>query len=613
MTDWPLDYAWRLDMEFRILGPLEVRSEGRELSLGGAKQRALLAVLLLHANEVVSTDRLVDELWGDRPPATASKAVQVYVSQLRKSLRARHGQGEEEPILVTRSPGYMIRVAAGQLDADCFEELVDQGRQELAARRARRAAQVLLEALALWRGPALADFASDGFAQSEIARLEEARISAVEERIEADLALGRHSELVGELESLVAAHPLRERFRGQLMLALYRCGRQAEALETYREARRLLVDELGLEPSQALQRLEKAILVQDPALAVEPLADNDDVPPAELLTPGELPPVHVRSRLQHDRRALLVAALLLLTGVTAFAVVELTRGTTRLRSVPVNSLAVIDASSGRLEQGIAVGARPTAVAVGDGSVWVANFDEQTLSRVDPVTKKELTRIPAGGAPTGLAAGGGFVWVTHGFAGTVSQIDPGLNRITATVSLGSGVGDVVVAVNAVWIANSVDGTVLRLDPATGALVKTIAVGGSPTGVAVDAHSLWVADGRSVLKVDVGTNRVVDRIALRHQATSVVVGRGSVWVTSNLDNVVTRIDIATGSVAVDIPVGEAPVGLAVDARAVWVADGLAGAVSRIDPTTNRVVATIPVGREPGGVALVGRSVWVPVAAP
>jgi YVTN family beta-propeller protein len=600
-------------MEFRILGPLEVCSEGRELSLGGAKQRALLAVLLLHANELVSIDRLVDELWEGQPPATAVKVVQVYVSQLRKALRGRSGRGEEERILVTRAPGYILCVEPGQLDADRFEGLVDQARQELAAGRARRAAHMLLEALALWRGPALADFALDLFAQSAIARLEEARISAVEERIEADLALGRHAELVGELESLVTAHPLRERLRGQLMLALYRCGRQAEALAAYRDARRLLVEELGLEPSQALQGLEKAILVQDSSLAVAPVAEGDDPPTGVGVMPGELHSSRVKGLSPPQALAVLLTSALLLAAGIAAAVVELTQGSVLLRAVPVNSIALIDASTGRLKGSIAVGARPTAVAVGEGSVWVANFDEQTLSRVDPMTKKELTRIPAGGAPTGLAAGGGFVWVTHSFVGTVSRIDPGLNRITATLQLGSGVAGIAVAANAVWIVNSIDGTVLRIDPATGAPVRTIAVGGNPTGVAADAQSLWIADGRSVVKVDMATNRVVARIALRDQATRVAVGGGAVWVSADLDNVVTRIDIATGSAAVEIPVGEGPVGLAADARAVWVANSLAGAVSRIDPATNRVVATIPVGSEPGGVALVDSSVWVPVAAP
>jgi len=240
-------------MEFRILGPFEVCSEGRQLSLGGTKQRAVLAVLLLHRNEVVSTDRLIDELWGDRPPATAAKTVQVYISQLRKALRDRRGSDEVESVLVTKAPGYMLVVEPSELDAAQFERLAENGRSALAAGRPRLAARTLLEALALWRGPPLADFAADSFAQNEIGRLEEARVSALEERIEADLALGRHLELVGELESLVAAHPLRERLRGQLMLALYRSGRQAEALAAYQAARRLLIDELGLEPGQPLK------------------------------------------------------------------------------------------------------------------------------------------------------------------------------------------------------------------------------------------------------------------------------------------------------------------------------------------------------------------------
>ena len=600
-------------MEFRILGPFEVWSQGRELSLGGAKQRAVLAVLLLHRNEVVSTDRLIEELWNDQPPATAAKVVRVYVSQLRKALRGRRGRDEVDSVLVTRAPGYVLRVEPGELDADHFEQLVDEGRRALEAGNSRLAAHTLLEGLALWRGPALADFALESFAQNEIARLEEARISALEERIEADLVLGRHAELVGELESLVAFHPLRERLRGQLMLALYRCDRQAEALDAYREARRLLVEELGLEPSQALQGLEKAILVQDPLLAVAPVADSDDMPPGVPPTPGEAHPLRVISRLRQDLRAVLLTFVLLLAIAIAAALFELTRGPAPLRSVPVNTLALIDAETGHLEGSVAVGARPIAVVAGEGSLWVANFDEQTVSRVDPATRREVARVPAGGAPTGLAVGDGFVWVTHGFGGTVSQIDPGVNRITATLPLGSGLAGVAVAANAVWIANTIDGTVLRIDPSAGAVVRTIDVGGSPTSVAAGAHSLWVADGRSVVKIDLATNGVVARIALRHPATRLAVGSGAVWVSSSLDNVVTRIDIATGSAAVEIPVEEGPVGLAADLKAVWIAAGLAGAVTRIDPGTNRVVDTIPVGSEPGGVAVVGNSVWVTVAAP
>jgi DNA-binding SARP family transcriptional activator len=246
-------------MEFRILGPLEVVDQGRRLPLGAPKQRALLAALLLRANEIVSADRLIDDLWNDRPPDTAAKVVQVYVSQLRKSL------GEDDRLL-TRSPGYLLRVDAHELDAQRFELLFEEGRRALAAGDAREAATTIREALALWRGPPLADLAFEPFTQSEIARLEERKLAATIERIDADLALGRHADLIAELETLVADHPLQERLRAQLMLALYRSGRQAEALQTYQSGRLVLSGELGLEPGQALQNLERAILTHDPAL-----------------------------------------------------------------------------------------------------------------------------------------------------------------------------------------------------------------------------------------------------------------------------------------------------------------------------------------------------------
>jgi DNA-binding SARP family transcriptional activator len=241
-------------MQFRLLGPLEVVAGGRRLELGGAKQRSLLASLLLRANQVVSTDRLIDELWGAAPPATAAKSVQVMVSRLRKML----GEGR----LATHAHGYALRVDVRELDLARFERLVGESRGAAPENAARK----LREALALWRGPALADLAYEPFVQADIARLEELRFAALEQRIAADLAAGRHAELVGELEALVVEHPLRERLRCELMLALYRSSRQAEALDAYRAARRVLSDELGLEPSQELKELEQAILRQDSAL-----------------------------------------------------------------------------------------------------------------------------------------------------------------------------------------------------------------------------------------------------------------------------------------------------------------------------------------------------------
>jgi DNA-binding SARP family transcriptional activator len=253
-------------VEFRVLGPLEVRDNDEPLTLGGAKQRALLAILLLNANEVVSSDRLIDELWGAGAPLTAAKSLQVHVSNLRKVLEPARERGQSGQVLVTRPPGYLLKIDPDQLDLTRFDRLTNNGREALASGDSERAARLLREALSLWGGPALADIAFEPFAQAEIARLEELRVAVLEDRLQADLDCGRHAEVIGELERLVGAEPLRERPRGQLMLALYRSGRQAEALDAYRGARDTLVEELGIEPGRELQRLHEAILRQDPEL-----------------------------------------------------------------------------------------------------------------------------------------------------------------------------------------------------------------------------------------------------------------------------------------------------------------------------------------------------------
>ena len=250
-------------MRFRLLGPLDVEDDGRPLHISRPKQRALLAMLLLNANRVVSTDTLTDALWEDRIPDTAAKALQVHVSQLRRLL------GSDR--LQTKAPGYVLRIDAGEYDVHDFDALVGRARAETPS----QASATWQQALSLWRGEPLADFAASRFAQAEIARLEELRLVAIEGRLGAELSRGRDAELIGELESLVTEHPHRERLRELLMLALYRTGRQAEALAAYQDARRELSEGLGLEPSRALRDLERAILSQDPSLEARRPADVD--------------------------------------------------------------------------------------------------------------------------------------------------------------------------------------------------------------------------------------------------------------------------------------------------------------------------------------------------
>jgi len=251
-------------VEFRVLGPLEVLDDGRPLDLGAPRQRALLAFLLLHANEVVSTDRLAEALWSDEIPRTAAKAIQVYVSALRKAL------GSSRGALETRGPGYVLRVAPGELDLHEFERLLASARDE----DARTRAATLRDALALWRGEPLADFEYESFVQPESARLGELRQLAVQGRIEAEFELGGGPELIAELQAVVASRPLQERPRALLMRALYRAGRQSEALDVCRDGKRLLDEQLGLDLGHELRELERAILRQDPALSEQPIPEE---------------------------------------------------------------------------------------------------------------------------------------------------------------------------------------------------------------------------------------------------------------------------------------------------------------------------------------------------
>ena len=270
-------------VEFRVLGPVETVVDGRPAPLPAGKPRALLAILLLSPNRAVPVDRLIDELWGDEPPETATAALQVYVSQLRKALGADR--------VLTKPPGYALRIEEGELDLTEFERLAKEGRDRLAAGDAEAAARLLDQALSLWRGPAPADW------------LEQARLSALEDRIEADLARGRHDQVVPELERLIEREPYRERPRGQLMLALYRSGRQADALDVYRRTRETLDEELGIQPGESLQELERAILQHDPRLA-------PGRQPLRQMEPGAGPlPRARRRRLLFAGAALVAAAI----------------------------------------------------------------------------------------------------------------------------------------------------------------------------------------------------------------------------------------------------------------------------------------------------------------
>ena len=601
-------------MDFRILGPLEVADNGREPVIPPGKQRALLGILLLHANEVVSSDRLIEELWGGEAPASAAKSLQVHISRLRRALTGEHGNSADN-VVVTLGGGYLIRVAPGALDCERFEALVEQGAQELVDGAPARALTSLEEALALWRGPPLADFAYESFAQPEIARLDELRLAALELRIEAELALGRTAQAIPKLESLVGQHPFRERLRGLLMLALYRSGRQADALEAYQQARGALVDELGIEPGEPLRELERAILAQDPAIDAPAVIHEPAQRPgraAEAVAPP-------RRRL---RRAAVALGVLVAAGAIA-AVVLLAApddGTVVPLTDDSHAVAVIDPATNEVTTVASVGTNPGPIAYEprSHSLWVGNLDDESVSRIDVRPVRTGRTIPLGQRPLGLAAGAGSVWVagasrTRPFV-TARRIDPrfdtGGERVKVQ-SLPEGEASIALSRRSLWVAPSF-GLLTRLDPISGAVTgPRLQADYSPTTVAADGRAVWVADrfANIVSRIEPRT-LVPQAIPVAGGPADIALGKRAAWVSAALDDSVARIDLGTGLVRGTTPVGRRPAGVAVGAGAVWVANSGDGTVSRLDPASGRLTHTIPVGGSPQDVVVGDGRVWVSV---
>ncbi len=591
-------------MDFRVLGPLEVVRDGQPLALGGGKQRTVLAVLLMHANEPVSTDRLIDALWGESPPSGALQSVRVHVSRLRKVLEDNRSRGGVPSVLVTTAAGYELRVEDGELDLVRFKRLLAEGQRELAGERPDRAAELLDEALGLWRGDALSDLAFEPFAQAEVARLDELRIVALEARLEADLELGRHAVVASELEPLIAEHPFRERLRCLLMLALYRSGRQAEALEAYRDARRTLVEEVGVEPGPELRELHEAMLRQDPALeAAATTADAPAIPRPETPASARRAPARLPA-------LLVLGAIVVAIGLIAIGLLP---GDEENALVAENAVGVLDPDSGELRSQIKLGGGPGPAAADADSVWIANALDDTVSRIDAESGQVAT-IDVGGEPAGVATGAGFAWIADATAGTVDQLDPDANRIVGSLEVGNGPRGVAVAFGAVWVLAAVDGEVVRIDLARGEVTDRIPVGSRPTAIAAGAGSLWVTDeaAGTVVRVEPGSGRVSEAIAVGNGPGSVVFGEGAVWVANRIDGTVSRIDPETEAVTSTVAVGANPSALAAGEGAIWAASAGDGTVSRLAPDTADVEETIDVGGSPSGMAIAGGAVWMSVLA-
>jgi len=545
-------------MEFRILGPLEVEEDGQPIALGGGKQRSLLALLLLGRGRPVSTERLIEEIWHGDPPATAAKSVQVYVARLRRSL------GSER--IVKRQGGYELLVAPGEVDADRFEQLVAAASGAPPA----QAASALKEALALWRGHPLADLSLEPWAESEIARLEDRRFAAFEDWADAELALGNHRELAPELETLAAEHPFRERFLELLVLALYRSGRQAEALSAYRRGAGRLRSELGLEPSQPLRELEAQILRQDGSLAAPRRAEA------------------AAARRRRGWRLVVVGAGVVVAAAVAAAIVESTRGASgSLQSVPPG-VAIVDVAghSPRLVRHIPMSVipNPAEAYTGDGSFWVWSVGEWSMHRVDPLSGRVGTSVESPrGDITGFLVDGRTVWFN---GNRLEHMDIASDRALGSMKLSriryDDVQGIARGAGYLWLARQVEADVLRLDPATGA-IRSIPVPGGPGAAVYTPEGLWVTTSDGVKLIDPAINKVTARAPVPGNSSNIAFGGGYVWVSNSAEGTVYKIDGSSGKIVAAYETGQGAGQMSYNDGTLWVANHDDGTVTGIDPAT------------------------------
>ena len=579
-------------MHFRLLGQVEVSADGEPLALGGRRQRAVLAVMLLHANEYVSADQLVEEAWSGRPPPGAAGTLQTYISRLRRLL------ADTGASLTTRGDGYELTIDPTELDVACFRRLSAEGRVALAAGNPQGACEMLEAALGLWRGQPLADLADERFAADAIRVLEEERLAAEVDRIDAGLEFGWSDvSFIGDIQRLVDRYPQDERLRERLMLALYRSGRQAEALAAYRDARAMLLDEFGIDPSERLRALERAILCQDPALAVAPTTEVApgpiDAGTAESTRPG--------TRRLTARRVvgLSAAALAVLAAALAFGAIRLTDGATHAQwrscCTEAGLLSSRDAS---LQAGLSLKSAPTAVAADHGVLWVTSSSSGLVDRVD-VRHHILTRVVVAGSPAGVAVIRGLVWVADSSGRDLIRISAQAPKVVGRLDVCNGPLGLAVGLGALWVACPLDGTLAEINPATDTVERRIPVGASPTGVAVTGGDVWVTleSTGQVARYD-PRSRIVTKITVGDGPSAIVAEKGEVWVADSLNRTVARIDASSGTVKSLTQVPSAPTALAAVPGGVWSAEpngsrlrllsGDPTAITRVVRTANPIVA-------------------------
>ena len=607
-------------MEYRILGPLEVVEGGAPIPLGTLKERAVLSVLLLRANEVVSPERLIDDLWGSSPPPTARKAVSVYVSKLRKTL----GRDGGDTISAVAG-GYRLTLEPEQLDAARAQRLTADADNRASAGELVAAAALFRDALALWRGPTLAGLTLESKGRDEIARLDELRLIALMDRIDCDLALGRHEDVLGELQLMIREHPLHERPRAQQMLALYRSDRQAEALAAYQRARSVLVGELGLEPSESLQRLQQAILRHDPALEAPTgtAAANGASQPTSVAAPAMSRADSLPRRSAFQRRYVVAVGLTSAAACAGLVLFLSTRGgglkspSSPVSSVAPNTVATLNPVTGAQISDYGGGLKPGPMALVGGTLWIVGRGGASIERYDRLAGHGMPPVQPGSALDDIAVDAeGHVWVSDRkpvvtWIGRVVDAagryeKPVLSTERIEVPL-PGAGAEAVGAGYLWVISDRPGqtgeSVALIDVRNRGLASTIPLGRQTTAIAYGYRAAWIGaydPERStawLLKVRPGSHQV-ESLELETGdgagPLAVAVGDGSVWIITSRGSLL-RIDPEEPQITHRIPMSnEEPTLLAVNAGSVWTANHIGYSVSQIDPHANRIVRTIPLGR-------------------
>ncbi len=575
-------------LEFRALGPLAVLRDGAPVELGKGNERTLIALLVLHADRPLSNDTIIDALWGEQPPPTAPEMVRNYVARVRKRL------GEDA--IATMPSGYRLVADPDAVDLLRFERLGKEGAQALESGNPDAALQSLEEALALWSGRPLPELDSRAAGRDEIGRLEELRLQAIEGRMDAELTLGRSGTLVPELEQLVREHPHRERLLGQLMLALYRCGRQKDALERYQAGRRLLVEKAGLEPAPALQELQLAILRHDPKLGAVRRSDNGGHRPARRAMPSR-------------RTIMLTASAAAVLATAVVVALVLFGGSSGPIVLSIHSLGAVDPQSGTAVGSLKLGSSPGPLAVAADAVWLGAGPARAVVKVDPTTFRALQTVHLPAIPYSLAAGRRSLWVGNGFDGTLTRVENGRSsrpfrpqpRSTGRLSLAYGLGSV-------WVGSQ-DDTVIRLDPRTDRAVDVVRGVSKPEAIAIGSGSVWVAEATRdvVARIDPRTNHVVREIPIGGVGTDIAVGDSAVWVVTPGEGRLWRIDPRTNAITASIAVGEEPTSVVTTNAAVWVASPQ-GTLTSVDPQTNLIDQTVRLGKPIADLASGHGIVWI-----